>query len=103
MTPERMAEVLSTGTARLYGIWPRKGCLWPGSDADLTLVDPAGSARITNEKMHALNPVTTWDGWELRGRVVASLMAGIVAMRDGEPVGERRGRFVAARHEVPVG
>ncbi|HET9420950.1 MAG TPA: dihydroorotase family protein [Nocardioides sp.] len=103
ITPERLAEVLSSGTARLYGIWPRKGCLWPGSDADLTLVDPAGTARISNEQMHALNPVTTWDGWELRGRVVASLMAGTVAMRDGEPVGDRRGRFVAARHEVPVG
>ena len=47
--------------------------------------------------------MTTWDGWELRGRVVASLLAGTSPMRDGEPVGERRGRFVAARHEVPVG
>ncbi|WP_157988056.1 dihydroorotase [Jiangella endophytica] len=103
LSPSRLAEVLSAGTARLYGLWPRKGSLRPGSDADLTLVDPRGSARISNERMHALNPVTTWDGWELCGRVVASLLGGEPAMRDGEPVGPRRGRFVAARHEVPVG
>ena len=103
LSPSRLAEVLSTATARLYGLWPRKGSLRPGSDADVTLVDPRGSARISNERMHALNPVTTWDGWELRGRVVASLLGGVAAMRDGEPVGERRGRFVAARHEPPVG
>jgi dihydroorotase len=102
ITPERLAAVLSGATARLYGLWPRKGSLRPGADADLTIVDPHGTARITNETMHALNPVTTWDGWELRGRVAASVLAGRPAMRDGEPVGERRGRFVRARHEVPV-
>jgi dihydroorotase len=50
--------------------------------------------------MHALNPLTTWDGWDLRGRVTASLLRGELAMLDGEPVGERRGAFVAAGHDV---
>ncbi|MBO9521347.1 MAG: dihydroorotase family protein [Nocardioidaceae bacterium] len=100
ITPQRLASVLSGSTARLYGLWPRKGTLRPGADADLTLVDPEGRTEVTNERMHALNPVTTWDGWTLRGRVVASLLGGTVAMRDGEPVGERRGRFVAASHPV---
>lgn len=99
----RLAEVLSTSTAQLYGLWPRKGTLRPGADGDLTLVDPRGSHRITNEQMHALNPVTTWHGWDLSGRVVGSLLRGELAMRDGEPVGERRGEFVAARHQVAVG
>jgi allantoinase len=98
ISPVRLAEVLSAETARLYGLWPRKGTIRPGADADLTLVDPAASSRVTNERMHALNPVTVWDGWELRGRVTASVLGGSVAMTDGEPVGERRGRFVAAEH-----
>jgi dihydroorotase len=97
LSAARLADVLSTGTAKLYGLWPGKGAIRPGADADLTLVDPAGSTRIANERMHALNPVTTWDGWQLRGRVTASVLRGEVAMRDGEPVGERRGRFVAGR------
>jgi len=103
LTPVRLADVLSTGTAKLYGLWPRKGAILPGSDADLTLVDPAGEAYVANGRMHALNPVTTWDGWRLRGRVTASVLRGEVSMKDGEPVGERRGRFVAAAHErVPA-
>ncbi|HEX4811437.1 MAG TPA: amidohydrolase family protein [Nonomuraea sp.] len=99
ITPVRLAEVLSTETAQLYGLWPRKGTIRPGADADLTLVDPSGSHQISNERMHALNPVTTWDGWNLRGRVTASVLRGHPAMKDSEPVGERRGRFVAADHD----
>lgn len=98
ITPDRLAEVLSTATARLYGLWPRKGTIRPGADADLTLVDPAGTGLITNERMHALNPVTTWHGWKLRGRVTASLLGGTLAMRDNEPVTDRRGRFIPANH-----
>lgn len=98
ISPTRLAEIASTITARLYGLWPRKGTIRPGADADLTLVDPTGSSHIANERMHALNPVTAWDGWDLRGRVVASVLGGSLAMRDGEPVGTRRGRFIAADH-----
>jgi allantoinase len=96
--PTRLADVLSTSTAKLYGLWPRKGAIRPGADADLTLVDPAGTTRITNEGMHALNPVTTWHGWQVCGRVTASLLRGALVMKDGEPVGERSGRFVPADH-----
>ncbi|MFI6289110.1 dihydroorotase family protein [Streptomyces sp. NPDC051018] len=98
ISPARLAGVLSTETARLYGLWPRKGTVRPGADADLTLVDPEGSWHVSNDRMHALNPVTTWDGWDLRGRVTASVLGGHPAMKDGEPVGERRGRFVAGDH-----
>jgi dihydroorotase len=97
ISPARLAEVTSTETARLYGLWPRKGTIRPGADADVTFVDPNGSHHVANERMHALNPVTMWHGWTLRGRVTASVLRGELAMRDGEPVGERRGRFVAAR------
>lgn len=96
--PERLAEVLSEQTARLYGLWPRKGALLPGADADLTIVDPDASRMIRNADLHALHPVSPWDGVEVRGLPVASVLRGEVAMRDGEPTGERRGRFVPARH-----
>ncbi|QIN78497.1 amidohydrolase family protein [Rubrobacter marinus] len=42
MSAEKLAWALSEGTARLYGLYPRKGSVRPGADADLTLVDPAG-------------------------------------------------------------
>lgn len=98
LSPARLAEALSTKTAQLYGLWPRKGSVHPGTDADLTLVDPAGSHVVRNEDLHSLHPVSAWDGTQLHGRIVASVMGGTVAMRDGKPVGERRGRFVPANH-----
>lgn len=98
ISPARLAEVLSTGTARLYGVHPRKGSISVGADADLTIVDPAADHVVSNAQLHALNPVSAWDGWQLKGRIVASVLAGRVAMRDNEAVGARRGSFVAARH-----
>lgn len=98
LTPERLAEVLSTGTAKLYGLWPRKGAVNVGADADFSIVDPVAHTEVRNEAMHALNPVTAWDGKKLRGRMVASVLRGEVVMVDGAPVGTRRGQFVAASH-----
>jgi len=98
VSPQRLARVLSTDTARLYGLWPRKGDIRPGADADLTLVDPQAQHTVRNERLHALNPNSTWHGAELKGAVTASVLGGRLSMRDGEPVGERHGRFVAADH-----
>lgn len=98
LSPRRLAQVLSGDTARLYGLWPRKGAIRPGADADLTLVDPAAEGTVRNDRLHALNPMSTWDGTPLAGTVVASVLGGRLAMRDGEPVGERHGRFVRADH-----
>ncbi|MGW6659689.1 dihydroorotase [Rhodococcus sp. NPDC055024] len=101
LTPQRLAQVLSEETAGLFGLSDRKGRIVPGADADLTLVDPNGTHVVSNDNLHALNPASTWDGWKLRGRITSSVLGGTVAMRDGQPVGPRRGRFVAARHEQP--
>jgi dihydroorotase len=98
LTPQRLSEVLSSGTARLYGLWPRKGVIRPGADADLTIVDPAAEGVVRNDRLHALNPVSTWDGTPLRGVIVAGVLGGRLSMVDGEPVGERHGRFVPADH-----
>lgn len=98
-TPERLAEVLSSSTARLYGLYPRKGAIRPGSDADLTIVDPTAERTVRNEELVAKQPVSPWNGFKLTGVPTAVVLRGEVAMRDGKPVGERRGRFVPARHE----
>jgi allantoinase len=98
-TVERFAEVMSTSTAKLYGLYPRKGVIRPGSDADLTIVDPRGSRVILNEELVAKQPVSPWNGFTLSGLPSAVVLRGEVAMRNGKPVGEHRGQFVAARHE----
>jgi allantoinase len=93
---ERFTAVMSTSTAQLYGLYPRKGVIRPGSCADLTIVDPNGTRVIRNEELVAKQPVSPWNGISLRGRVETVVLRGQVALRDGQTVGERRGRFVAA-------
>jgi allantoinase len=94
LSPERLAWALSEGTARLYGVYPQKGAILPGADADLTIVDPDAEWTIRNERLHSKHPLSPWNGLEGRGAVRFGLVRGQVVMRDGEPVGEPRGRLV---------
>jgi dihydroorotase len=94
ITPERLAWVLSEGTARLYGVFPRKGAIQPGADADITLVDPNAEWTIDNRRLHSKHPLSPWNGLTGHGVPTLSLLRGSVIMRDLEPVSEPRGRLV---------
>jgi len=100
-TQQRFTEVMSTSTAQLYGLYPRKGVIRPGSDADVTIINPNGSTVIRNEELVAKQPVSPWNGFSLRGTVETVVLRGEVAFRDGQTQGEPRGRFVAADHNQP--
>jgi allantoinase len=98
MTPERLAWVLSEGTARLYGLYPRKGAIQIGADADFTLVDPSATTVVDNSHLHSKQPQSPWHGRRLRGAVKMTILRGQVIARDGEPLGRPSGRFVRAVH-----
>jgi allantoinase len=98
LSRERLAGLLSEGTARLYGLFPRKGALQPGADADFTLVDPNGTTLVDTERMYSKQRQSPWSGQELKGTVRRTVLRGEVIARDGEPVGEPRGRLVRAQH-----
>ncbi|HET6319800.1 MAG TPA: dihydroorotase family protein, partial [Chloroflexota bacterium] len=98
LAPERLATVLSEGTARLYGLHPRKGSLEPGADGDFTLVDPTATSVVDVRRLHSLHPQTPWHGRQLRGAIRVAILRGEVIARDGEPVGEPHGRLVRAEH-----
>jgi dihydroorotase len=97
-TPSRLAEVTATATAKLYGLYPRKGAILPGSDADLVIVDPHAGRTVRNEDLVAKQPVSPWHGFELRGAPVATVLRGEVVVRNREVVAPRRGRFLRAEH-----
>ncbi len=97
MSLERLAWVLSEGTARLYGLYPRKGALLPGSDADITLVDPESEWTIANEDLHTKTKRSPWNGRAGRGAPVRTILRGQLIASDGEPVGEPTGCFVRSR------
>jgi allantoinase len=94
LSPERLSWVLSEGTARLYGLYPKKGAILPGADADLTLVDPEGDYVISNERLHSKHSLSPWNGVRLRGALKAAVLRGRVVMRDGEPVSDPAGQLV---------
>jgi allantoinase len=97
---ERFAEVMSSSTAKLYGLYPRKGAIRPGSDADLTIVDPKAVWTVKNDELVAKQPTSAWNGFELTGMPTAVILRGELAMKDRKPVGEHRGRFIAAARDA---
>lgn len=97
LAPEQLAYLLAESPARLYGLFPRKGTLAPGSDADITVVDPHGSTTISNASLHAKNPSSPWEGQRLQGRVAMTFVRGQLIAKDGQIVGGPIGRFVPSR------
>jgi dihydropyrimidinase len=63
---ERMVEVLSTGTARTFGL-ADKGAIAAGKDADIVVFDPKTKFKITQKKLHQNVDYTPWEGWDITG------------------------------------
>jgi dihydropyrimidinase len=83
-----LARLLAAGPAQLYNLWPRKGALLPGSDADIVLYDPTPTDTLTVERLHSAAGYTPYEGMRVQGRVVSTLRRGTFLVRDGEFVGE---------------
>jgi dihydroorotase-like cyclic amidohydrolase len=81
--------VLSATPARLFGL-QGKGKIEVGRDADLVLFDPEAQRTIRQADLHHTSDFAPYEGMEVRGAVVATLVR-------GAPVGERDGRFVERR------
>jgi dihydroorotase len=82
----------SAAPARAFGLYPRKGALMPGADADLALVDLAASSRIDQAMLHSQRArITPFHGHTLKGVPVHTLVRGRFAMRDRELVAEAGG------------
>ncbi|MDX6658603.1 MAG: allantoinase, partial [Solirubrobacteraceae bacterium] len=91
---EDVVRVYSAAPARQYGLWPRKGALEPGADADLALVDPSVQWRIGERPLHSKAGWTPYAGRHVRGRVVRTLLRGRTIALDGAPTSEPAGQFV---------
>ena len=91
----RLTAVCSTNPARIFGLYPRKGAVAPGSDADLVIVDPEKKVVLRNEDLHQDVDYTPYEGIELCGYPVMTIQRGRIIMRDGRFVGQRgTGRFI---------
>ena len=84
----RFVELVSTAPARLFGLYPRKGAVTVGSDADLVLFDPKAPFRISARTHHQNVDYTPYEGFKGNGVPKIVLSNGRVIIRDGEFTGE---------------
>lgn len=86
LTPSRFVELTSTNPARTNGLYPRKGSLMPGSDADLVLWDANLEWTVDVDDLHMATDYTPYQGRRLRGKPVTVLVGGRVVVHNGELV-----------------
>lgn len=97
----RLVRVTAENPARLFGLYPRKGTLQPGSDADLVLINPLTDWRIEAASQHSNATYCAYEGRVVRGRPTLVMQRGDVIVEGGELVaGPGRGRFLATKAGV---
>ena len=91
----RFVDAMSTKAARLFGLYPRKGVIAAGSDADLVIFDPKWKGTLSVKTQHTNNNYNGFEGWPVEGRASVVTVRGKVQVRDGEFVGDpNRGKFL---------
>ncbi|MDP9197557.1 MAG: amidohydrolase family protein [Thermoproteota archaeon] len=80
---ERLSEVCSYNTARIFGMYPKKGTIKCGSDADLTIVDMEKEQVVTPDLLQSYSDYTIYDGWKLRGWPTMTIVRGRMVMENG--------------------
>ncbi len=91
----QFVDTASTQAAKLFGLFPRKGTIAPGSDADLVVYDPKYKGKLSVKTQRQNVDYNAFEGWEITGRPAAVTVRGQVAVRDGKFVGDhQRGRFL---------
>ncbi len=95
ISASRFVQLVATAPAQLVGLWPRKGHLGVGADADVVLLDPATDWIVHASDLHMATDYTPYEGFSVRGRPTTVVSRGEVVVADGAfsgPAG--RGRFI---------
>ena len=89
LSMERFAEVWATSPARIFGLYPRKGALMEGSDADLVIFDLASSSQLHFAELHMNSDILPFEGWEVAGTPLTTVLRGEILIADGRQVMEK--------------
>jgi dihydropyrimidinase len=100
---ELLVDRATRAPAKVYGIYPQKGTIAVGSDADLAVVDLDLEKVVRAEILQGMSDFSPFEGKTLRGWPVATIKAGEIIARDGAIVGKRNGRYLPrqARNAAP--
>ena len=93
--PQDFCRLMSENPARVFGMYPRKGVLAEGSDADVCVWDPSCRWTIQAATQHQNVDYTPYEGFEAQGRAKYVFVNGVLVARAGEPTGEKPGSYVS--------
>lgn len=97
LTVNELVNLLSTGPAKYFGLYPQKGVLREGSDADIVIFNPDYLWTLSRETTHSASDYTPYDGINVQGKVMMTYLRGRLIMGDNMYLGiEGDGRFVKA-------
>jgi dihydropyrimidinase len=95
ITSTTLVESLCSNPARIFGLYPRKGTVQIGSDADLLVVDPGRETKVSARNLHMKSDYSPYEGAALRGFPEITMLRGKVIQRDGEFLGKKGdGKFL---------
>lgn len=91
----RFVDVCCTAPAKLFGLYPKKGTIQVGSDADIVLIDPKKEVTLTKDMIHGNVDYTSYEGFKLQGYPVLTMVRGKTIVKDNKFIGEKGyGEFI---------
>ncbi|MEM4416763.1 MAG: dihydropyrimidinase [Nitrososphaerota archaeon] len=98
MTLTRFVDVVSTNAAKIFGLYPRKGVIAPGSDADLVIIDPNREHSLDAKDLHMGTDLSVYEGMRIRGWPSMTILRGEIIVDNEQFLGRPGiGRFVKAK------
>ena len=103
MPLQRFAAITATNAAKILGLYPRKGVIAVGSDADLAVIDPSLRKTLTLSDLHSDSDYSIWEGFECLGYPVMTILRGKPIVENGKLFGSTSdGRWVARKTDNSV-
>ncbi len=94
--------MMAENPARIFGLYPRKGVIQPGSDADLLIIDPDAETTIKAQNHQSTTGYTPYEDWKVSGKPWMTMLRGRVLLNDGKLEQQPgSGKFIAAGKPIP--
>ena len=103
ITVEKLVELLSENPAKIFGLYPKKGVIKIGSDADLVIYDPSPDGLIKAKNLHMSTDFNPFENMEVKGKVELTILRGkVIVERDVFKGNKGGGKFVKGKRGISI-